>query len=632
MTVFHSALDALMQAGGIEKSGSLRQIKLIRDGRSTIIDLYALLMHGSGGPDLRLRDGDRIVVPPLGPTVAVAGAVKRPAIYEILPEIRGMHHLSGGRSQSLSLNEMLELGGGVLIPAQNRFLNLSVTSTGLETVKDVTEPFKPLFSDGSILMVSKGDEKRSGTIELVGHTRRPGLHALDSTPTLSSLFNHSQILGPDIYPMIGVIERTDPERLTRQFYEFSPQLVLAGQFDRKLQDGDVLYLFSNAQIDSLEQDQNNILRNVLYGSADPQHEQDEEEMITDPIIRSFLTERAVSLRGAVRKPGPYPVAEGATLDHLLSIAGGMTLEANAQNVEITSNLFGQNLQSGGRSGTERKAIDLRDSHPKTITLAPGDTVRVNQKFRKVEDQSVLIIGEVTHPGRYDLLPGDTVLDLMRRAGGLTDQAYPDGAIFSRASERRAEAARFRATARELQSSINAAQNQDDEKHRPTPQQISMAQSLASELMETPTVGRITVETDPAVLSVKPELDMLLEADDRIFIPKRPLTVRVSGEVLSPANLQFRSGQNPRDYIQQAGGYTFHADKSRTFVLYPDGSAQPLQLNHWEHTPVMIPPGSTIVVPRDPEPFSFMTTAKDISQILVNLATTAIFVSEVRNND
>lgn len=108
-------------------------------------------------------------------------------------------------------------------------------------------------------------------------------------------------------------------------------------------------------------------------------------------------------------------------------------------------------------------------------------------------------------------------------------------------------------------------------------------------------------------------------------------MRVNGEVLSPANLQFRKNKSPRDYIMEAGGFTYNADKDRAFVLYPDGSAQPLLVNTWNHKATFIPPGSTIVVPRDPKPFDFMQSAKDISQILSNLAVTGIFLDDIRDD-
>ena len=130
----------------------------------------------------------------------------------------------------------------------------------------------------------------------------------------------------------------------------------------------------------------------------------------------------------------------------------------------------------------------------------------------------------------------------------------------------------------------------------------------------------------------PELDLLLESGDRLYIPRRDLTVRVTGEVLSPASLQFRDRKNAADYIQQAGGFTYNADIDRAFVIYPDGAAQPLEVSAWNFNPIKIPPGSTIVVPRDPEPFDFIQSAKDVSQILSNLAVTAIFIDDLSDDN
>lgn len=166
VTVFHTLIDALMAAGGIEKTGSLRQVKLVRQGRSMMVDLYGLLMHGSPVMDLRLKDGDRIIIPAIGPTVAIAGEIKRPGIYEILPAVGGTLHKPESHSEKLSLNEMLELGGGVMAPGQNRFLKLEVTSQGKENISEIHEDsaVKPSFGDGSVLMISKSSEKHAGSL------------------------------------------------------------------------------------------------------------------------------------------------------------------------------------------------------------------------------------------------------------------------------------------------------------------------------------------------------------------------------------------------------------------------------------------------------------------------------------
>lgn len=624
MTVFHTVLDALMAAGGIEKTGSLRQIKLIRDGRSTVIDLYALLIHSSPIMDISLRDGDRIIVPPVGPTVGIAGGVKRPGIYEILPVLKGMEHDPLEASQKLSLNDLLDMAGGVLTPGRNRFLGMGVTKDGRETVAEVSNPLAPVFTDGAILMVAPADDMRTGTVELSGHTRRSGLHALDSAPSLSALLDDNSVFGPDIYPLIGVIERRDDQQLARKMISFPPLLVVRGKFDQRLQDGDIVHLFSRTQIMALQEKgrKSPLHREIAYGSADGGMGGLEEDLNEDPVISSFLEERAAFVRGAVRAQGSWPVAEGISLESLLAAAGGLTLEASTGDIEITTKQTGN---------TQRLAVDYRETDPSTILIGPGDSVRIKQKFRRVEDNSVLIIGQVQNPGRYDLVPGERLSELLVRAGGLTREAYPDGAIFSRESERRAEQTRFEAQAQALEVKL-ATTLQQKKQDDLDPAQIAAVQELAGQLRRAEAVGRITVEADPALLSVQPELDILLESGDRVYIPQRPLTVRVAGEILSPANLQFRKDKEPRDYIMEAGGFTYDADKDRVFVLYPDGSAQPLLVNNWNHMPVFIPPGSTIVVPRDPKPFDFIQAARDVSQILSNLAITGIFIDDLRNGN
>ena len=529
LTVFHTVLDALMESGGIDKTGSLRQIKLVRDGRNIIIDLYALLMHGQSNVDLRLRDGDRIIVPAIGPTVAIGGEVKRPGIYEILPRRRGMHHQNAQNSEKLTLNEMLELAGGLMAPGQNRKLKLGLTDNGEERVEEITDAFKPIFGDASILMVSKGSARREGMIEIMGHTRRPGMYSAKDHSTLQSLLSSENFLGEDIYPLIGVIERYDNEQLTNTLLDFPLRLVIKGQFDRKLKDGDTIHLFSNAQIKALTEERPD--DEEQEGSLEPL---ENENIIDDEKMASFLSERAAFIRGAIRDEGAYPVAEGVTLDSVLAVAGGLTLEANRSNIEVTSSTF-----SDGE-GKHRQSVNITETAPEDIIIEPGASVRINQKFDKVTDNSVLIMGEVDNPGRYDLMNGDRVSDLIARAGGLNEHAYPHGAIFSRASERLAEEARFRAQSRTIKQAIAAALEQDEKNINAG--KIAEARALADELEQARGVGRITIEADPATLTVKPELDLLLQSGDRIYIPRRDLTVRVHGEVLSPASLQFREGK------------------------------------------------------------------------------------------
>ena len=593
LTAFNTVLDALTKSGGVDKTGSLRRIKLVRKGKSHLIDLYQLLMASSTGADKLLQDGDRIIVPPIGSTVAISGSVKRPAIYEIR------------EGEKISTHQALGLAGGVLTPGQNRYLKMEYTETGEEMISDIDTPKIRVFGDGTILSVVQSEQKRSSAVTLSGHTRKPGTHDLKKSKTLSALITDKKVLGKNIYPLIGVIERKDAEELTTKLIAFSPAQVLKKKFDQKLLEDDTVRLFSEKQILNLS-DSNPLLHKVSM----------KKDIIDNPVLASFLKERSVFVRGAVRQTGAYPVTEGTTLKNILSVAGGLSLEANKENIELASRDNG------------RRTINISTENPSDVEINAGDTIRVNQKFHKITTKTVSLSGEVHHPGNYDLMPSDTLLDLIERAGGLTEQAYPDGAIFSRAHERKREESRYKAQAQDLEMKLaNSLQQLNDDK-KPDMAQVNATQSLIAQLKEADAVGRITVEADPASLSANPDQNILLEKGDRIFIPKRPLTVRVAGEVLSPAALQFRTNKDPRDYLREAGGTTHYADKDRSFVIYPDGSAQPLKVGSWNHNSVMIPPGSTIIVPRDPKPFDFLDSAGRVSQMIANIAISGLYIEAI----
>ncbi len=616
LTAFHSVLDALGEAGGIKKTGSLRRVKLVRNGRSEFIDLYNVMMQAGGNADNTLQDGDRIIVPPLGATVAIGGAVKRPAIYEIK------------RGDNLSALEMLGLAGGVLAPGSNRFMRFSLTAEGDETVEDITEPGKKMFGDGGMLVVAQAQEKRSSNVELSGHTRDPGQHDLKKAKTLSELIKSDRVFGDSLYPLLGVIERRDAVSLTKTLIEFSPSRAVTKKQDMELKEGDVVHLFSMQQIRNLGQ---NITKEPLLVPASYGNDVTNDDKIKDGLIASFLEERSALVRGAVRQPGAYPVAYETPLADVIAAAGGLTVEANEDSIEVTSRLIPVD-EDADSDAPNRKIFSLESAKTAGVSIAPGDTVRINQKFNRVEDQSITLLGEVRHPGKYDLVPGDTMLSLIKRAGGLSDIAYPDGVIFSRAAERKQEEARYKAQARDLEMKLAEIMREGDKDKKPDMTQVAAAQGVIRELKDAKAVGRITVEADPSILTADPDQDILLEAGDKIYIPRRPLTVRVGGEVLSPAALQFRKGKSADTYIDEAGGTTYFADKDRAFVVYPDGSASPLSISAWKQGVTMIPPGSTIIVPRDPKPFDFLESAEKISTILANIALTGFYIDDLGDDN
>jgi polysaccharide export outer membrane protein len=611
LNAFHSLIDALQMAGGVRRSGSLRNVKLIRNGKTDAIDLYGFLADGRDLPNIQLSDGDRIIVPPIGPTIAVSGDVKQPGIFELRANPRLSWRGQGGNTAvKISLSDALNMAGGVLSTGQNQFLLLSSDSK----LMNLNYNNQNVIQDGSVLTVKRSSDQFNNAIELKGYSRKNGLYDVAGAPTLNALLNNWQVLGNDVYPLLGIVTRLDRQTLTRQMMGFSPQSIVQNKDDMQLEGGDTVYLFSYDNIADILNDESNE-ETVSVSKKD-----DADQF--PRLVQDYVRDNIVTVNGAVGDSGAWPIGGTASIETVLSVAGGATNKADLSNIEFVSN--------DAQGDALRRKINSEQVALNNINVMAGDQLRVGERFEKAINQSVKLTGEVRHPGTYDLMRGDTLLSVLDRAGGVTVQAYPPGAVFSRKSERMREEQRFRAAAQDLERTVSVNLNAKDKDAALTPAQISMARDLADDLRSIQVVGRITVEADPAVLRARPELNPLLEGGDHIHIPKRPMNVRVSGEVLNPATLMFIADKDDDDYVAEAGGVTYYADKSRKFVLYPDGSAKPL--GGWNDTPSMIIPGSTIVVPRDPKPFNFMDSFKDITQILTNMAITGVFVEDIATDE
>ncbi len=485
-------------------------------------------------------------------------------------------------------------------------------------------------------------------VRLTGHVRLPGARPLARTPDLAALLDGGRALAQDTYPLLGVIVRRDPATLERRILAFSPRAVLGGRPAPGLRAGDTVTLFSRTGL--AERLDAGADRVAPPDRPPPPPQLDLGPMPAIPVaadanpagvaadanpaataatqpgpvladrrlaaaVDRFLEDAAVSLDGAVVLPGRYPVVPDTSLYALLDAAGGLTGRADRRRVEILA----RGAEADGTFTAARTEIDLARHPAADIMLRPGDRVRVHALFDPLDAGTVAIRGEVRRPGHYRIVRGERLSDLIARAGGLTDEAYPAGAVFTRAQARAVRAQELRAAADRLDSRLAAALASHEP---PREAEIARARALAARLRAAEPPGRIVVEADPQALGRSPELDLVLQAGDAVHYPRRPLTVRVAGEVLAPAALQFRDGKTPREYLREAGGLARGADRSRVFVLYPDGSAEPLAVASWNHRPVFLPPGSTIVVPRDPEPFDFLALSESLTGVLGNLAISA----------
>ena len=701
LTGLSTVLDAIGLANGVKKTGSLRRIQVRRGDQIFWIDLYEILISGAVGQRLGLVDGDRIFVPPIGPTVAVAGKVKRAGIFE-LAEARA----------EITIADLLTYAGGPLRPQGNVFYHVAFDQSGREHIAEKLDPAASVMN-GDIIVVHLREDVQLGAVELLGHVRVPGRRSLAAAPRVGALIGDANALMEDPYLLLAVLETTDPITRSRRLVPIDLQGVLTKQEDIPLQDNDrlivlgaedVRYLSSTDVQDILlgrpvpglererpgadalqgvteqgtipsedsvrEQRASALLEAFLEEGGggrtrvigrEPQVEEEEAPRTAEEIcagLRSLaaivsgsrkgrfanairaidteselaftnrvpcpplfdefadllplLLEHVVAVSGEVRRPGAYPITPDTPLSSLIVVAGGLTRATDVVRIELSQFPSDPTI---GPAAISRSLIDLRVPNAERTKIGPGDVIRFNPIFSDRDDGPVLLSGEFLRPGLFQIRRGETLSELIVRAGGLTEQAYPFGAVFTRERVKEAQQAGFDRAARSLSSSLAvlAARSGAD------PRAALAMQELSRQLQTAEALGRVVIEADPTVLQAHPELDTVLEPKDKLFMPKRPNFVSVTGDVLNPGALQFASGRKAQDYIGQAGGFQRFADRDRVFLVLPNGEARPLSFSFWNYSPVQIPPGSAIVVPKNPAPFDLVQVAKDFSQVFGQLA-------------
>lgn len=746
LTALATPLDAILSAGGIAKTGSLRNVVLMRGNQTRTLDLYSIIADGNAVNLGFLENGDRIFIPALKNTVAVAGFVRHPGIFE----------LEDGES-SIGVDGLIQLAGGYEIGGSYRLSKVSLQPDGSTMVEPVEKA--GAISNGEILLVNHASDLQTQTVKLFGAVKLPNAYPLSAASSVHQLIRNATDLTPDAYTAFAVVARRDIALNVESVVPFSLSRVLAGQEDVPLQNEDRIYVFTSNEIHDLaanaaqQLEKSEIpqtpapvrLNNNLSGgttaasvlgnglTAVPGTDQTQiqygqptgvgaqgqglpyssglpvitpfvtapgaqpgsatvgiplltpnalpgqplqatpnpllnatvsrtvntisretgqtngnapsqaaPEKIADAIgvspqiLASTFGENLVWLFDEVKYPGPYLVARGTSLGDVVQMAGGPLRTADLTAVEVTST----NIDSA--SGTARTVrTDYKGTVDdfKRVMLQSLDVVRFRPVFSDRQEGRVTITGEVRYPGTFDVRRGERLSAVLARAGGLTDEAYAMGAIFTRRSAAISEAEANQREAKELEVALAAAAQRGSFTSNVSGATVAGAggaggqtasdvvNNLIGELRSAPVLGRITVTADPAVLAVHPELDVPMEGGDTIYIPKRPSTITVTGEVLNTGSFTYGNEKSVQDYIAMAGGTRETADEGRIFVVLPDGSARPVEESWLSFNQnQIIPPGSTIVVPVAVAPFNFLATLGNISNIATiasSLAITAV---------
>lgn len=748
LSAFSTLVDAL--GGELASGASLRNVTLTRDGQSRTVDLYRLLTGTNEKLDLALVEGDQISVAPLGATIAIAGDVGRPAIYEI-PR--------GG----IATRSLVDLAGGFLRPAGNRLLRISFDPSGRQRTTEIEENGRVTLTPGDLLIVGKRENIQVDQVSLYGRVRVPGERALAQAHSVRALLGNGSMLGIDPYLPLAVLLTVDPTTQVRNMETVDLGLVLSGTRDYPLHSLDTLIILGKDDVAYLTSaDVQAVLKGetppsllasrplaagesvliqrdgtstpstpstrgtarvavpgqstaTMTDAADDQRNQDQSPVYDTPYLISsaprgsndpsvdaypqpfdpsrsadggpiarlpnargcpalqslaavvladnsgrfanavqlattngtattqsvlpcptimsrypdllpFLVEHAITVRGEVRRPGIYPIGE-ATLAEVEQAAGGVTRAADYKNIEV-SHFTIDGPQ--GRANVDRQTLSLTRADFARVPLFTGDVIHFNSVYDRRDTGPITLAGEFKQAGLFDIRRGEKLSELIRRAGGLTEDAFPYGAVLTRQSAQKTEQDGIDRSIRQVNAGLTAAVvNASSANSATTASTVASLESAQSELKSAKPLGRVVFEADPATLASRPDLDIILEPGDRIFMPKRPSSVAVSGDVLNPSSQQFEAGLSPEDYIKHAGGYLSTADAGHVFVVLPNGAAEPVNSSIWTFSKVTVPPGSTIIVPRDLSPDT-LSVIRDVTQVLSQVAITAASLAVINN--
>ena len=593
-----TAFNALYACGGPGAMGSMRDIEVIRHGQVvTKIDVYHFLVDGVLKGNIALQDEDVLKISSYQLRVTIKGAVKHNGIFEALPDE--------------TLSNLIHFAGGYTDNAYKTNITLLRLTDIEKTVVDIKESEIPTFAlkSGDEYAISTTYDEFNNRVDINGSVYRPGAYALEPGMTVKQLIAKADGVTKDAYLNMAYITRKKENEI--------PEII-------GLALGDVLH---------------GIVPDV------PLQKDDQVE------IRSLFDYRegqSVSIWGAVKSPGSFPLIENITLKDLIFKARGFSEMASTDSVELIRIIKDQKtlLTTDVKTQTMKFALD-KDLNFKSgqgdILLENGDQVIVRSISGYEGIRMVRVEGEVIQPGDYNITnKSERLSDLVRRSGGFTRYAYPLGAYLIRNEKQTG-------VEKKLNQIIagNAKKQMETEDNNAIDvsllkasggtslKSISTMDSIQQKLKGTSNIDKLN-ETEGIVgIDLKTIMshpggknDLFLEEGDVLYVPRELQTVRVMGEVLFPTFVRYDSHMSFNGYISNAGGFSNIANKKQAFVLYANGTAKStssfLGIKHYPK----IKPGARIVIPQKPtEIKNSMTTAETIS-VMSSLATVAALIFSV----
>ncbi len=660
-----TVLNALMEAGGPTKVGTLRGIQLKRRGKSVAaLDVYKLLTAGERAGDVRLQPEDIVFVPGAGRRVAIAGSVRSPAIYELKPD-------------EMKLRKLIELAGGMEPTAVKDRVQIERVERGgkvrLERV-DLTAPGKGRdfdLRDGDIVRVFSVVRKIANVVYLAGNVARPGAYRFRAGMRVSDLISDLQMLVPEEAWKAGEAPRPlDPETggTSLKPAERKPAEAGGGRARNSAREGE-----KDAGRHGAEEDGESGEAARPKAFPQPYWEHALVRRVTRPHLRveyipfnlgkaflkkdraadlslapgdtvivfskwDFVNRPTARVGGAVNRTGAYPLTPNMTVRDLVSIAGGLKSYAYRGQAELLRVHF----EEGGQR-EERILLDLgralSGDAGQNFKLSERDHLFVRSVPEYKAPARVKVSGEVRFPGIYPVGKGERLSSLIERAGGYTDRAYLLGAEFTRESVRKVQQERIDQMLTRLETELSrtaaaAAQTgTTKEAIEAASEQAAWQRKLLGRLRSIKAQGRVVISlAQPAKLKGSGH-DIALESGDVVRIPARPDTVNVLGTVHNQNAYLWKKKATYKHYLRLAGGPTRFASRKGIYVIRADGSVASLRQGRgglrWDAghrrwvsgglSGMPLAPGDTVVVPEELERVAWLRNTKDITQILYQIA-------------
>ena len=475
LSSFASVFHALYRAGGVNKIGSLRSIKVVRNGNIVAdLDIYDFIMKGKMKDDVRLQDGDVVLVDPYQSLVQILGKVKRPMFYEMKP------------TETAAI--LLKYAGGFTGDAYKKALRVVRKSGREHQIYNVDEMDYSVFrvDDGDVITVDSVLQRFENRVEIRGAVYREGLYQLDGTMnTVKQLIKKAEGLRGDAFLNRAIIDR-ELEDLSHEIIQVDVKGLLNGTVaDIPLQKNDILYI---------------------------------------PSIHDLKEEATLTIHGEVANPGTYLYSDKMTVEDLVLQAGGLLEAAATTKIEVARRMKEPKSTTFSTTVGQNFSFDLKEGllvgeGSENFHLEPFDEVYIRKSPSYHQQQNVMIGGEVLFSGSYALSKkNERLSDLIAKAGGVTPDAYVKGARLIRKmteEERRRKEDALRMV------------------------QMGGSDSISVKKLDLSDTYSVGISLEKALSNPGSDYDMVLREGDMLFVPEYVSTVKINGAVMYPNTVLYK---------------------------------------------------------------------------------------------